>query len=70
MPEITATGYRNRILAYAKEHGHTIGPSKAMRLAVGLAKRQVRMSDLDLEQLLTYNDPTPRKAFKRMEAAA
>jgi hypothetical protein len=64
---MTATGYRDRILSYASEHGHEIGTSKAMRLAVKLAKRQARMSDLDLELIFTHSDPTPRAAIRNIE---
>jgi hypothetical protein len=67
MSEITATGYRDRILGYAAEHGHEVGTSKAMRLAVKLCKRQARMTDLDLERILTHSDPTPRDAIRNIE---
>lgn len=67
MSEFTATGYRDRILGYAADNGHEIGTSKAMRLAVKLCKRQVRMTDLELERILTHSDPTPREAFKSIE---
>jgi len=70
MSIFTATGYRDRILSYAAEHGHDIGSSKAMRLAVRLCKRQVRMTDLDLERIFTHSDPTPKKAFKNIEDEA
>ena len=67
MSEFTATGYRDRILGYAADHGHEIGTSKAMRLAVKLCKRQVRMTDLELERILTHSDPTPRDAIRNIE---
>jgi hypothetical protein len=67
MSEITATGYRDRILGYAAEHGHEVGTSKAMRLAVKLCKRQARMTDLELERILTHSDPTPRDAIRNIE---
>jgi len=67
MSEFTATGYRDRILGYAAEHGYEVGASKAMRLAVKLCKRQVRMTDLDLERILTHSDPTPRDAIRNIE---
>jgi hypothetical protein len=69
MSFFTATGYRDRILTYAAEHGHQVGPSKAMRLAVKLCKRQVRMTDLELERILTHSDPTPTQAFRNIEDA-
>jgi len=69
MPIFTATGYRDRILSYAAEHGHEVGASKAMRLAVKLCKRQARMTDLDLERIFTHSDPTPKKAFRNIEDA-
>ncbi|MFH5879795.1 hypothetical protein [Arthrobacter sp. NA-172] len=71
MPEnMTTTGYEKRILEYAEVHGHEVGRSKAQRLASKLCKRQARMTDLDLERILTHSDPTPRQAFRNMEAAA
>ena len=67
MSEISATGYRDRILTYAADHGHEIGTSKAMRLAVKLCKRQARMTDLELERIFVHSDPTPKQAFRNME---
>jgi hypothetical protein len=40
-----------------------------MRLAVKLCKRQVRMTDLELERILTHSDPTPKQAFRNIEDA-
>lgn len=70
MSEFTATGYRDRILGYAADNGHEIGTSKAMRLAVKLCKRQARMTDLELERILTHSDPTPRDAIRNIERSA
>jgi len=70
MSNFTATGYRDRILTYAAENGHEVGASKAMRLAVKLCKRQVRMTDLELERILTHSDPTPKEAFRNIEREA
>jgi len=69
MSEISATGYRDRILGYAADHGHEIGTSKAMRLAVKLCKRQARMTDLELERIFVHSDPTPKQAFRNIEDA-
>ena len=69
MSEFIATAYRDRILGYAADHGHEVGTSKAMRLAVKLCKRQARMTDLELERILTHSDPTPRDAFKNLRDA-
>jgi hypothetical protein len=69
MSEISATGYRDRILSYAADNGHEIGTSKAMRLAVKLCKRQARMTDTDLERIFTHSDPTPRQAIRNIEDA-
>ena len=73
MPEIefptTTTGYEKRITAFVETRGQKIGRSKVQRLAMSLCKRQARMSDLDLEKILGYNDPTPKLAFKNMAAA-
>jgi len=68
MPEnMTTTGYEKRIREYAEAHGHLIGRSKAQRLASRLCKRQARMTDLDLERILTHSDPTPKQAIHNIE---
>lgn len=68
MPEnMTTTGYEKRIREYAEAHGHEIGRSKAQRLASRLCKRQARMTDLDLERILTHSDPTPKQAIRNIE---
>ena len=67
MPKNTATMIRDHILEYAAEHGHTIGKSKATRLAIGLHKRQARMTDLELERIFMHSDPTPREAIRNIE---
>lgn len=64
----TATGYRNRILEYADEHGHDISKGRAMKLAIQLHKRAARMQDEDLERIFMHTDPTPPAAFKRIRA--
>lgn len=69
MSNFTATGYRDRILTYAAENGHDVGTSKAMRLAVKLCKRQAKMTDLELERILTHSDPTPKQAIRNIEDA-
>ncbi|MBB5748588.1 hypothetical protein [Micrococcus sp. TA1] len=66
----TATGYRNRILEYADEHGHDISKGKAMKLAIVLHRRGERMHDENLERIFTHSDPTPPAAFKRIHAKA
>lgn len=66
---MTTTGYEKRIREYAVAHGHEIGRSKAQRLASRLCKRQARMTDLDLERILTHSDPTPKQAIRNIEAA-
>lgn len=71
MPEIiTTTGYEKRIREYADTHGHDIGKGKVQRLALRLCKRQARMTDLDLERILTHSDPTPRDAIRNIERQA
>lgn len=68
MPEsMSTTGYEKRIREYAAAHGHEIGRSKAQRLASRLCKRQARMTDLDLERILTHYDPTPKQAIRNIE---
>lgn len=71
MPEnITTTGYEKRIREYADTHGHDIGKGKVQRLALRLCKRQTRMTDLDLERILSHSDPTPRDAIRNIERQA
>ena len=70
MPIYTATGYEKRITEYASTHGHELSRSKAQRLAMKLCKRQARMTDLDLERILTHSDPTPKEAFRNIEREA
>ena len=71
MPEnMSTTGYEKRITEYAASHGHEIGRSKAQRLALKLCKRQARMTDLDLERILTHSDPTPKQAIRNIERSA
>lgn len=64
---MTTTGYEKRIREYAEAHGHEIGRSQAQRLASRLCKRQARMTDLDLERILTHSDPTPKQAIRNIE---
>lgn len=66
----TASGYKNRILTYAADHGHDISGGRAMKLAIQLHKRQARMMDLDLERIFAHSDPTPKEAFRNMEREA
>lgn len=65
----TASGYKNRILDYAGQHGHQISGGRAMKLAIQLHKRQARMMDLDLERIFAHSDPTPKQAFRNLAAA-
>ena len=70
MPEnFTTTGYEKRITEYAATHGHELSRSKAQRLAMKLCKRQAKMTDLDLERILTHSDPTPKQAIRNIERA-
>jgi len=66
---MTTTGYEKCITEYASTHGHEISRSKVQRLALRLCKRQARMTDLDLERILTHSDPTPRDAIRNIEDA-
>ncbi|MDQ5860816.1 MAG: hypothetical protein M3536_00960 [Actinomycetota bacterium] len=74
MPTLTA--YENRVLA-SREHVIATRPDlpipgkrNAKTIARMLFERQARMTDLDLERILTHSDPTPKQAFKNMETAA
>ena len=68
--ETTLTGYKNRIRQYSTQHGHQIGERTIKTVARRLHERQVRMSDLDLERILMYSDPTPRDAIRNIERQA
>lgn len=70
MPEFNLTGYENRIKSFTAERSIPIGKGQIKTLAFSLCKRQARMTDLDLERILTHSDPTPKQAFKNMEQAA
>jgi hypothetical protein len=67
MPTLTA--YENRVLAYRDEHFPSIGKRTAKTIARMLCERQARMTDLNLERILTHSDPTPKQAFRNLEAA-
>jgi hypothetical protein len=73
MPTLTA--YENRVLA-SREHVIATRPDlpvpgkrNAKTIARMLFERQARMSDLELERILTHSDPTPKQAFRNLEAA-
>lgn len=74
MPTLTA--YENRVLASrsniiaSRPDLPVPGKRNAKTIARMLFERQARMTDLDLERILTHSDPTPKQAFKNMEAAA
>lgn len=68
MPSLTA--YENRVLAFRDARFPNVGKRGAKTIARMLFERQARMSDLDLERILSYNDPTPKQALKNIEAAA
>lgn len=67
MPTLTA--YENRVLAYRNEKFPHIGKRTAKTIARMLCERQARMTDLDLERILTHSDPTPKQAFRNIEDA-
>lgn len=64
MPTLTA--YENRVLAYRNDRFPHIGKRTAKTIARMLCERQARMTDLDLERILTHSDPTPREALKNI----
>lgn len=71
MPTLTA--YENRVLA-SREHVIATRPDlpipgkrNAKTIARMLYARQARMTDLDLERILTHSDPTPRDAIRNIE---
>lgn len=68
MPTLTA--YENRVLAYRDANFPGVGKRTAKTIARMLCERQARMTDLELERILTHSDPTPKQAFKNMEQAA
>lgn len=65
MPTLTA--YENRVLAYRDANFPHIGKRTAKTIARMLCERQARMTDLDLERILTHSDPTPRDAIRNIE---
>lgn len=67
MPTLTA--YENRVLAYRDANFPHVGKRTAKTIARMLCERQARMTDLELERILTHSDPTPRDAFRNLEAA-
>jgi hypothetical protein len=74
MPTLTA--YENRVLA-SREHVIATRPDlpvpgkrAAKTIARMLCERQARMTDLDLERILTHSDPTPRDAIRNIERSA
>ena len=74
MPTLTA--YENRVLA-SREHVIATRPDlpvpgkrNAKTIARMLFERQARMTDLEVERILTHSDPTPKEAFRNMEREA
>jgi hypothetical protein len=67
MPTLTA--YENRVLAYRDANFPHVGKRTAKTIARMLCERQARMTDLELERILTHSDPTPKQAFRNLEVA-
>jgi hypothetical protein len=74
MPTLTA--YENRVLA-SREHVIATRPDlpipgkrNAKTIARMLFERQARMTDLEVERILTHSDPTPRDAIRNIERQA
>jgi hypothetical protein len=65
MPTLTA--YENRVLAFRDANFPHVGKRTAKTIARMLCERQARMTDLDLERILTHSDPTPKEAFRNIE---
>jgi hypothetical protein len=71
MPEnMTTTGYEKRIAAELEARGDHWSRSKIQRVALGLCKRQARMTSTDWERIFCHSDPTPRDAIRNMEREA
>lgn len=68
MPTLTA--YENRVLAYRDANFPGVGKRAAKTIARMLCERQARMTDLELERILTHSDPTPRDAIRNIERQA
>lgn len=73
MPTLTA--YENRVLA-SRDHVIATRPDlpvpgkrNAKTIARMLFERQARMTDLEVERILTHSDPTPRDAIRNIEDA-
>jgi hypothetical protein len=74
MPTLTA--YENRVLA-SRDHVIATRPDlpvpgkrNAKTIARMLFERQARMTDLEVERILTHSHPTPKEAFRNMEREA
>jgi len=65
MPTLTA--YENRVLTYRDENHPHVGKRTAKTVARMLFERQARMTDLELERILTHSDPTPKQAIRNIE---
>jgi len=65
MPTLTA--YENRVLEFKDNNFPNVGKRTAKTIAKMLFERQARMTDLELERILTHSDPTPKQAFRNIE---
>lgn len=68
MPTITA--YENQIKTFRKTRGIEVSRKQIKTVANAFYKRQIRMTDTDLERIFMHSDPTPREAIRNIEKAA
>ena len=65
MPSINS--YENHIKQFKAERGLDISRGQIKTVAHAFYKRQMRMSDTDLERIFMHSDPTPRDAIHNIE---
>lgn len=66
----TLTSYENQIKQWKQDTGQDISRGQIKTVAHAFYKRQLRMSDLDLERIFMHSDPTPREAIRNIEEQA
>ncbi|WP_346922752.1 hypothetical protein [Glutamicibacter creatinolyticus] len=72
---VTATGFRDRIMAEAPTLGVSVSKKRAEKLGIKLARRlEAQMTEFDfyegLRILGVISDPTARDAVRNLEVAA
>lgn len=68
MPSINSL--ENQIKRFKADRGLDISRGQIKTVAHAFYKRQLRMSDVDLERIFMHSDPTPREAIRNIEKQA